>query len=92
MAKAATFTEIKRRERVTLATLKKSETESFVVDRALTHIAMGAARGRTLLHVTLFLLSYHMGLASSLKVTYNKYLYTGKVGKVKQLKTAIFNF
>lgn len=58
MAKAATFTEIKRRERVTLATLKKWETESFVVDRALTHIAMGAARGRTLLHVNLLLSFY----------------------------------
>lgn len=58
MAKAATFTEIKRRERVALATLKKSETESFVVDRALTHIAMGAARGRALLQVTLLLSFY----------------------------------
>lgn len=55
MVKAASLIETKRRKRVTLATLKKSETESFVVDRALAHIATGATRGITLLNVTLLL-------------------------------------
>lgn len=65
MAKAATLTEIKRRKRVTLATLKKSETESFVVDRA--HVAELCCT----LPSTFFVVSYQMGISSRLKITQN---------------------